>query len=83
MEKTKQKVDRELDKHNARLAKFSIKLAEKLAKYHGDISTTGLVMTACVTSILGYFGGGYVMPVKYITTVVGAMMVLAIVLGCL
>ena len=57
---------------NARLAKFNLKLAERLAKYHGYIMSIGLVMTACGTSILGYFGGGHVMPIKDITTVVRA-----------
>ena len=64
--------NRELDEHNARLAKFNLKLAERLAMYHGDIMTIGLVMTACGTGILDCFGGHRVMPIKDITTVVGA-----------
>ena len=62
---------REPDEHNSRLAKFNLKLSERLAKYHEDIMIIGLVMTACGTGILGYFGGG--MSIKNITTVVGAI----------
>ena len=49
-----------------------VKLAERLPKYHGNILTIGVVITACGTDNLGYFGGGRVMPVKNITTVARA-----------
>ena len=49
---TKLDLDRELDKHSARLAECNLKLDERLAKYHGDIMTIALVMTACGKGIL-------------------------------
>ena len=83
MKENLMEVDRELDESNAGLVKFNLKLAMRLATYHRDIMTIGLVMTACGTGILGYFGGGRVMPIKDITTVARQLVVLAIVLGCL
>ena len=35
--------------------------------------TIGLVITACGTCILGYFGGGRVMPIRDITTAAGTI----------
>ena len=61
-------VDRELDEHNARLAKINLKMAERLAEYRINTLIIEGLMIACGTSILGYFGGN-VMTVNDITTI--------------
>ena len=65
-------VDRELDEHNARLAKINLKMAERLAERLAEYRINTLIieglMIACGTSILGYFGGN-VMTVNDITTI--------------
>ena len=76
-------LDRELDEHNAGLAKFNLKLAERLANYHRDMMTIGIAMTACGTGILGYFGSGRVMSIKDITTAAGAIVGLGYCVGVL